>query len=631
MTFSRLIPYLELIGFSFFCALVISYLLTPLIIKLGFVLGFVDQPDERRIHENPTPRCGGFGVFFAYSLTLVFVCYFLDFPALTSSTRIWVKTVIPVSIPLIILGLIDDRLEIKPLFKLLGQITVGALGWQQGLNLENMLGMDFPLALDAFATVFLYIAAMNAYNLIDGMDGVAGGLAAITGLGLGALNLMLGNEGMAAMCVALTGACLGFLRYNFHPARIFLGDTGSMYIGFMLMSLTLAAQSRSTAAIMLIIPLLTMGVPMIDTGLAIWRRSVRRAMDPEKKYRVSVADTDHLHHRLARRGFTQRGVAITLYGIQAILFSVGLLWVFMQNYRMAIFTVAFFAGSYVVLRYLASLEMSDSGRWIVDGIRRPGRMQLYSSFMPLADITILCFSMLCLSWLMSSDHSGLELGKLLRETAAPLIGGPMILIWSTRMYRLQWTRARALDFFNLGLIITAGVVIGIAISPLPFQHDLKTFISFSVILLFFSVPAMVFFRAFPRLVQDMLQYSDRKSCDPQDDSQRYVLIYGAGYGYTLITRAESFDDSDRKRTYSLTGLIDDDPYLKGRVVHGHEVLGNLEDIPKLVLNHKITEILISTRLNPDKQLRLMEIAEVGNLKVSQSLLSNEVLRDFPIT
>src|SRR5690606_14441125 len=153
-----------------------------------------------------------------------------------------------------------------------------------------------PIPLDALPTVFLYVAGMYAYNLIDGVDGVAAGLAAITSLGLGILNLLLGNTGTAVMGFALTGACLGCLRYNFRPSRVFLVDIGSMYVGFLLMSLTLVAHSRTTAAIMIIIPLLTMGVPRIDTGLAIWRRSVRRAMDPEKKGRVSNADKDHLHH-----------------------------------------------------------------------------------------------------------------------------------------------------------------------------------------------------------------------------------------------------------------------------------------------------------------------------------------------
>jgi hypothetical protein len=255
---------------------------------------------------------------------------------------------------------------------------------------------------------------------------------------------------------------------------------------------------------MLIIPLLTMGVPMLDTGLAIWRRSVRRAIDPQGKNRVSSADKDHLHHRLARKGLTQRRVAVLLYSIQALVFGVGLLWVFMQNYRMAIFTVAFFVGSYVGLRFLASLEMNDSGRWIVDGIRRPGRMQLFSSLMPMMDIAILSASLLVLSWLLADQCPQLAIGRLIRETAPPVVGGPMILIWATRYYRLQWTRARALEFFFFGLIATAGLLIGIAISPIPVQQSLRLTLLISLVLMSLTVPQMIFLRAIPRLAQDML-------------------------------------------------------------------------------------------------------------------------------
>lgn len=627
MPASNLQIYLELLSFGFLSALVISYVITPAVIRIGFSLGMVDQPDERRIHQHPTPRCGGLAVFIAYSATLAMLCCWLRFPQITPDCKSWILSVLPVSLPLIFIGMVDDRWEIKPAFKLLGQIFVGFLAWEQGINLGRLMGITMPTILDAAATVFLFVAAMNAYNLIDGMDGVAGGLGAITALGLGALNLIIGNEGMAVLCFALTGACLGFLRYNFHPARVFLGDTGSMYIGFVLMSLTLVSQSRTTAAIMLIIPLLTMGVPLIDTGLAIWRRSVRRAMDPEKKGRVSSADKDHLHHRLARKGLTQRRVAVTLYVIQAVLFAVGLLWVFMQNYRIAIFTIAFFAGTYVVLRYLASLEMNDSGRWIVDGIRRPGRMQVYSSFMPLADIVILFLSLFLLSWLLSADDKELALGNLIRESAAPVIGCPMILVWATRHYRMQWTRARALDFFSLGFVLTAGILIGIAISPLPFQHNLKETLVISMVLLSVAVPAMVIFRAFPRLVQDMLQYHDRKNTHFGDAPQNRVLIYGAGYGYTLITRAESFDDSSRKNAYCLVGLIDDDPYLRGRLVHGHQVLGSLTDLPNLIDKHHINEVLVSTDLHLGNQILLMKIAKEKKLRVTQRIFNQNILHN----
>lgn len=628
MTTEQFKTYFSLMTFALFCALVLSYLLTPLIIKFGFAFGFIDQPDERRIHKDPTPRCGGLSLFIAFSLTALLLCCVNLFSLGSPSNHQWVTSVLLVSLPLIGVGLIDDRWEIKPLFKLLGQLVVGLLAWEQGLNLGNLLGMPIHVGLDMAATVFLYVAAMNAYNLIDGMDGVAAGLGAITALGLSALNLILGNEMMAALCLALTGACLGFLRYNFHPARVFLGDTGSMYIGFLLMAMTLSSQSRSTAVIMLIIPLLTMGVPMLDTGLAIWRRSVRRAIDPKGKCRVSCADKDHLHHRLARKGLTQRRVAVLLYSIQALVFGVGLLWVFLQNFRMAIFTVAFFVGSYVGLRFLASLEMGDSGRWIVDGIRRPGRMQLYGSLMPMMDIVILCMSLVLLSWLLVDQCPQLSMGRLVRETAAPVVGGPMILIWATRYYRLQWTRARAIEFFFFGLIATAGLLIGIAISPIPLQQSLRLTLLISLVLMSLAVPPMIFLRAIPRLAQDMYHFYDRKQKTSADENKNRVLIYGAGFGYTLISRAESFADSARRKEYFLVGLVDDDPNLRGQMINGTTVLGTGNELDRLIKAHDVDEILVSTLLSPENTSRLLETAENLNVRVTQSLFQDQVLREF---
>jgi UDP-N-acetylmuramyl pentapeptide phosphotransferase/UDP-N-acetylglucosamine-1-phosphate transferase len=615
-------------AFAFFCALVISYLFTPLVIKFGFALGFIDQPGERRIHINPTPRCGGLSVFISFSLTALLLTCVQIFKLSIPANQTWVISVLTVSLPLIGIGLVDDRWQIKPIYKLLGQILIGLLAWDQGLNLGNMLGMPMPAGLELTTTVFLYVAAMNAYNLIDGMDGVASGLGAITALGLSALNLILGNVMMAALCLALTGASLGFLRYNFHPARVFLGDTGSMYIGFMLMAITLASQSRTTAAVMLIIPLLTMGVPMLDTGLAIWRRSVRRAINPGGKSRISRADKDHLHHRLARKGLTQQRVAVILYSIQAVLFSVGLLWIFVQNYRMAIFTIAFFVGAYVGLRFLASLEMTDSGRWIVDGIRRPGRMQLYSSLMPLLDILILSGSLLILSWLMAEYCPQLVFSRIIRETAPPVVGGPMILIWATRYYRLQWTRARALEFFFFGIIATAGLLIGIAVSSIPFHQDLRLTLLITLVLLSLNIPLMLFLRAMPRLAQDMYHFYDRKQKHFAAKAKNRVLIYGAGFGYTLIARAESFADSSRRKEYHLVGLVDDDPYLRGRLVNGHSVLGTGSDLEQLVKAHEVDEILVSTVLSPESKQHLLHIAENFNIRITQSLLQDRILREI---
>lgn len=617
----------RLLLFSFLSSLTLAFLLTPPVMGLGRWLGMMDEPNERRIHTRPTPRCGGLAVFMAFTTTMFLLTTVVKFAPINPELCRWIQTILPVTIPLLLLGLIDDKWEISPLVKLLGQLTVAVFAWTAGLQIGKMMGFGIPPLVDLGLTVFLYLAAMNAYNLIDGMDGVASGLAAITSLGLCGLNIVLGNEGMAAVCLALTGACIGFLRYNFHPARVFLGDTGSLYLGFLLMSITLGSQSRSTAAILFIVPILTMGVPMIDTGLAIWRRSVRKAIYPERKGRVSEADKDHLHHRLARKGLTQRRVAITLYAIQATLFGIGLLWLLLQSYRMAIFTVAFFVGSYVLLRYLASLEMTDSGRWIVDGIGRPGRTQFYSSMLPFLDILFLSGSLVILSWLLAPDFRQLALNRVIREYAAPIIGGPVILLWATKYYRIQWTRSRALDFFYFGLIALTGIVFGVAVSPIPLQYTLRHTLLFTQLLISTAVPCMLFLRIFPRLAQDMLHFHERQASTWEEEKLPRVLIYGAGYGFTLITRAESFEVTSKRRQYHLIGLIDDDPQLRGRVVHGHPILGALQDLETLCIQHDIDEIIVSTSLKQENSERLMEVADLLNLKVTKSIFANQILRD----
>lgn len=627
MTAEQIDTFIRLLAFALLSSLVLAYLITPFVMWLGRTCGFMDQPNERRIHTAPVPRCGGLAVFIAFSLTLLFMFKLVGFTELTQETRSWASVILSVTLPLLLLGLADDKWELSPFIKLLGQIVVALFAWTSGMQIGKMMGFDMPIYFDLGATVLLYLLAMNAYNLIDGMDGVAAGLAAITGVGLCGLNIVLGNEAMAAICLALTGACLGFLRYNFHPARVFLGDTGSLYIGFILMSLTLGSQSRSTAAVLLVIPLLTMGVPMIDTGLAIWRRSVRKASNPKSGVGLSNADKDHLHHRLARKGFDQRKVAAILYAVQAAIFIVGLLWLFLQNYRMAIFTVAFFAGSYVILRYLAALEMTDSGRWVVDGIRRPGRAQLYRSVMPILDILAISLSLVVLSWLLGSEFSMLKLNVLIQQAAVPVIGCPLILIWALKYYRLQWTRVRPLRYFYLAGILVGGLITGIGLSPIAQVHTPKETILFSLILLSIALPLMVFLRVFPRLVQDFMHYYERQRKSAPDEELPRVLIYGAGYGFTLIVRSESFTDLNNMRHYQLVGLVDDDSHLKGRSIHGQEVMGSGKDLEHLCGKYDIDEILLSTTLREEQQNHLLGVAEQLDLKVSRSMFASEILRD----
>ncbi|MCC5848898.1 MAG: hypothetical protein JJU29_12485 [Verrucomicrobia bacterium] len=609
--------------FAALSALAIAYLATPLAMKIGVWTGMVDMPGGRRQHEKPTPRSGGLAIYLAFvvSIWLLTLTNFLHTPS--SHFLTWAQAVITTCTLVVCFGVLDDRFEIRPLFKLGGQIIAAVVAWRLGIHLDRFLGVEIPDALDLAATVFLYVAAMNAYNLIDGMDGLAGGLGAITGLGLTGLNLIIGNLEMAMCSLILTGACLGFLRYNFHPAQVFLGDTGSMLIGFLLISITLGASARSAATIMLIVPILTMGVPLMDTGLAIWRRSVRKAVNKDSK--VTRGDRDHIHHRLARQGLTQKRVAATLYVIQATVFAAGLLWVFGQDYRLAIFTIGFFAGSFVLLRYLATVEMTDSGRMIVDGIRRPGKRKLIGSLLPFFDIACVLTALFILHALGRPGLLNLSLTRLLRESAPPIVAGPLVLIWASRYYRPRWSRARALDYFYLLLLAGGGMLLGISLSTIPQHHTMNASILISLVLLALAVPPMVGLRVFPRLVQDLMHYHERQEKKYTAQSIPRTLIYGAGYGYTLLTRAESFDDTPRRRKYQLIGLMDDDPHLFNSFIHGHPVLGGLKDLPHLVMEKQITEVIITTQLDPKNLERLLDLADDLGLTIRQSIITHQVL------
>ncbi len=610
------------------CPFVLAYILTPLAMVLGRRLGMVDLPGGRKQHEGAIPRSGGLALFAAFHLSLALFSFLLSKDEHPLGLGLWTFQVQVSSLLVLATGLIDDRWQIRPIFKLLGQILAAATAWAVGLRLARLGGVDLPDAVDFAATVLLYVAAMNAYNLIDGMDGVAGGLGAVTGFGLAGLFLLMGSLDVAIASLILSGACLGFLRYNFHPARVFLGDTGSMMIGFLLICITLSTNARSAATVMMIVPLLALGVPLLDTGLAIWRRSVRKAMNPNAGNRVSQGDRDHLHHRLARKGLTQRRVALLLYAIQATVFVAGILMVTLQNYRIAIFSVAFFAGSYVLLKYLAGLEMTDSGRWIVDGIRKPEGRKVLRSLMPLFDVAILFLGLLILYGLTRGNLLNLKLGTLLKECVPTLIAFPVILIYATRYYRPMWSRARPMDYLYLTILCVMGILLGMAFTPIPSRHGLREASLLVLAYLALVMPALIALRVFPRLVQDIFHYHERRRIQGGDPSQcPRVLMYGAGYAFTLLARAESFDSSPQRRPYHVVGLIDDNEFLTGKLVHGHRVLGTLAELPDLIGKEKISEIVITTRLREEKANELLRAARVHHLKVSQWLTTNRILYD----
>jgi UDP-GlcNAc:undecaprenyl-phosphate GlcNAc-1-phosphate transferase len=303
---------------AFFVSLLVATVLTPLVLRLALRHRLYDEPNERKVHSQPIPRLGGVAIvlaFFAPLTGLILLDTGLTSGLMVEPTRIVALFIGGLAIAA--LGLFDDLKGADARQKFAVQIAVALFMWVLGYRIEilsNPFGGQIELGwLSLPVTLFWFVGVMNAVNLIDGLDGLAGGIGLISVTTLLILALMDGNVLAALMCACLAGSLIGFLFFNFNPARIFMGDTGSLFLGFILAAFSISTSSKGSTVIALSVPLLVLALPLADTLLAIGRRV--RARRP-----IFSADQEHIHHRLLRAGLTHRGAVLVLYAV-AISFS----------------------------------------------------------------------------------------------------------------------------------------------------------------------------------------------------------------------------------------------------------------------------------------------------------------------
>ncbi len=325
-------------------AFITTFACVPLAKRLAIRLDAVDYPAKRRINKTPIPRMGGVAVF--AGLVVAFIVQLLGTwhlgwpPVLISHPSMTVNyPMLAASFLLIFLtGAIDDVASLKPRVKLAGQVLAAAVAVAGGTVIHSIVnpmgGADIQLGWIGYPITIVYLVAYsNIINLVDGLDGLASGISAIAGLSMFSFAVLAGRVDAAALAIALVGCCLAFLRYNFHPASIFLGDSGSLLLGFALGSISLLNVSRTAALTSLIIPLIVAGVPILDTFAAIVRRMRGRVS-------IGQADKGHIQHRLIQEGYDQRQAVLFIYA-WCILLSVGasLINQVAVPFRVAIFIV----------------------------------------------------------------------------------------------------------------------------------------------------------------------------------------------------------------------------------------------------------------------------------------------------
>ena len=310
---------------AFAVSLLVAYVMTPPVKRFAEKVGAIDVPkDNRRVHDHPIPRMGGLAIFLGFMLSLIFFV-----PMSTKVTGILVGSVI-----IAVMGGVDDIVSLNPWVKLIGQIVAALVAIRCGLVFDvisnpNIFAEETYIEIGWLSiplTMLWIVGCTNAVNLIDGLDGLAVGVSAISSLTMLIVSLFVSEPVVSIILAALTGACLGFMPYNLNPAKIFMGDVGSQLLGFVLSTASIMGLFKLHAIITFFVPLLALALPLADTIFAFFRR-ILHGQSPFK------ADKGHFHHRLLAMGLNQKQVVAVLYGISAVL---GLLAVLMAGDSMAV-------------------------------------------------------------------------------------------------------------------------------------------------------------------------------------------------------------------------------------------------------------------------------------------------------
>lgn len=310
----------------FIISLFSSLFLTPVLRRAAQHLGWVDVPrDARRLHTLPVPRVGGIAVYCSVGLALA-ALPLLDnrVTDLVAANRREVAAVLLSSTLVFAFGVFDDLVAVKAKWKFIAQGLAALLLFSLGVRIEAVTvpfvgSFELPTVLGLLFTLAWVIGISNAFNLIDGLDGLATGAALFASLVMAAVSLASGRPLVTVISLALVGALTGFLRYNFNPASIFLGDSGALFTGFLLAALSITGTQKASTAVAVAIPLAAFALPVIDTGFAIARRFISGKP-------LFEGDREHIHHKLLEMGWSQRRVAFALYGVCALFGLLALLF-----------------------------------------------------------------------------------------------------------------------------------------------------------------------------------------------------------------------------------------------------------------------------------------------------------------
>ncbi len=610
--------------------LLISAGLTYLAIFFLPRFGFVDIPRGRHQHEKPIPRGGGIAIVTAFFLTVfLFRISLLDKNIELNKdiqlffSNFWIPALI-----IFVVGVLDDRYELRSWLKLLFQIAVGVIFYLEGAGISKIFIYPIPAPIGLAITVGWSVVIINAFNLIDGLDGVAAGLAAIASFFLAVWTILLG--GSAAMVVILLtfcASCLGFLRFNFSPARIFMGDTGSTFLGLFFAYISMQYSAKSVTLTALLVPLAAIGVPMFDVFLAIWRRFFRRYINKDSNSSIMQGDHDHLHHRILKETGVQRKTAWIIYALASGLCLLALIGVFLEESSSAMILVLLLLTLFVMIRY-SSIELFDTLTCVSKGLQIPHRNLILTAIHPLLD------GLIVLTAFMLTRYGFMDVltGKWPEALLYFMHIAPFVLILClSGIYRTYWLRAGIIQYYKLLRLLTIAGVAGYVISNIICIHlmkltddALKNYTCFYA-MFFLLILAGILLERF--LIHYYESWGYRRLFirnQGKVSNLKKVLIYGGGLYCRIYATQQYCGFRGDRENIKIIGIIDDSRALRNLNVYGFNVLGTLDDLEKIYKKTPFDSIIIAYS-NPqeDKVQLLRDFCEKHNVELEIQICRTE--------
>jgi UDP-GlcNAc:undecaprenyl-phosphate GlcNAc-1-phosphate transferase len=582
---------------SFLLALV----LTPLVRAFARRFGFIAVPKTDRWHKKPTAMLGGAAIWLSVIIiSSVFSLY-----------GTYGKWILLASTFLFLVGLVDDLFHIKPYQKLIGQILGSAYVVYYGLSLP----WTGSVLLNMLLAIFWLIGVTNAINLLDNMDGLASGIAIIAA---GFLALSFVNTGQfteALILLVFAASLIGFLFYNSNPASIFMGDCGSMFVGFFLASSALinvsGGRSRSFLPV-LAVPILVLFIPIFDTTFV----TVLRKLSGRS---ASQGGRDHTSHRLVALGMSERHAVWMLYGFAALS---GVLAILVQRARLDV-SLAAIAGFTIVLTligvYLAGVKVYDETEEEMALKEKPLYAFLVDVsykrriFEVLLDVVLVILSYWAAYAINFPPNS--PAWKLFIRTLPVLVFMKMSVFLVMGVYRGLWRYTSMSDLIVFGKAVVLSSVASLLLILFAFRFEgfsRKVFIIDLVLMFLFLAGSRMAFRLFRQLLPAVSEQNGKR-----------VLIYGAGDGGELLLRELR---NNRELQLAPIGFLDDDPAKSGKVIHGLRVFGGNGDLDAVCSQHEVDEIVISSmKMTEERIQEVLRCCEERNIKVKRMRITMEDL------